>query len=155
MSNPSIENNISFFQSKSLDTKTLKLLVNSGRDINIFIVWSLGKSSYIKEAYTNQHIIKNYKKSDIGEQIGYISMTSGNLDRDFTNDLGMEPDRRYNNHLVFTTKELAEAYLVFSKTDEKMLQERKEYLEECDRWNSAVDDFFSESASESARNYFF
>lgn len=133
MSNPIIENNFSSFERKSLDVPTLKLLVNSGRKVDIYIVWSLGSASYMEEVYTDQYIVKNYKKSDIGEQIGYISMTSGNLDRDFTNDLGMEPDRRYNNHLVFTTKELAEAYLNFSKTDIDMLQKRKEHLEECDR----------------------
>lgn len=133
--------NYDYFANKSLDISTLKILVKANKEVKLYAIHSLGKNSYMNEFVTDKNVINQYKKSDIGEQFGYYD-EKGNKGRYFVADLGMDKNQIHNKHLVFTTKELAEKYLEFSKTDSYMLNEYEKFVDSMNEWDTYVDGIY-------------
>lgn len=98
----------------------LKKLAWRESGVYFFMVNGLAKDSYIESCFTNRHLWNKFEPSDIGDQIGYelvgdeSNMVHG-TGRSFITDIGINPNRRHNKHLVFTNKNMADAYLKYMK----------------------------------------
>ena len=104
--------------------------------VYFFSVKGLAKGSYIESCFTNRHLWNKFEPSDIGDQIGYefvgdnSNMVHG-TDRSFITDMGIDPNKRYNKHLVFTNKNMADAYLKYMKNSVSEQAERDAFLDSC------------------------
>jgi hypothetical protein len=74
-------------------------------------------------------------RDDVGNFLGYEP--TGNAGRHYCSDYNV--GESYNANYMFATREDADAYAEFAKTDPAMIADRKEWLAECDAWDAYLD----------------
>lgn len=139
----------------------LKKLAWREGGVNFWAVHGLADGSYIETLYTDKHFWNKFEPSDIGDQIGYervgksvYDFRTDQSDRSFITDMGINPDRRHNKHLVFTNKFLAEAYLEYQKNSMTERMERETFLERMSFWDSYPDDYPEEYDEYHSQGYY-
>lgn len=113
--------------------------MRGGGGVYFFAVNGLAKGSYIQSCYTNRYLWNKFEPNDIGEQIGYefvgnsrrhyARIVGSQSDRSFITDIGIDKNKRHNKHLVFTNKNMAEAYLKYMKNSASEQIERDHFLD--------------------------
>lgn len=127
----------------------LKKLAWRESGVYFFAVNGLAKESYIETCFTNRHLWNKFEPSDLGDQIGYEFVGAScrywrekegpQADRSFITDIGINPNKRHNKHLVFTNKNMADAYLKYMKNSVSEQEARTAFLDSLSSMYGAFD----------------